>query len=95
MTWSPEELVKQLRYPSGYPAEFERQLMRDAADMIEQQLAARQEDYTASMALGSVRQDAIDMAAAIARIREVCANPPVPSRMLIPYILAALEGNQP
>lgn len=89
MSWSAEELVKYLRLTAG-----NRTLMRDAADMIEQ-LAARQEDYTASMALGSVRQDAIDMAAAIARIREVCANPPVPSRMLIPYILAALEGNQP
>jgi hypothetical protein len=33
--------------------------------------------------------------AAIGRVRSVCANPPVPSRMLIPYVRAAIEGNQP
>jgi chromosome segregation ATPase len=32
--------------------------------------------------------------AAIARVREVCANPPVPSRMLIPLIHAAIEGSE-
>lgn len=30
--------------------------------------------------------------AAVQRVREVCANPPVPSRMLIPFVLDALGG---
>lgn len=30
--------------------------------------------------------------AAIARVRAICLNPPVPSRMLIPIVIAALDG---
>lgn len=42
--------------------------------------------------LAQARHEASVAEAAIARVREICADPPVPSRMLIPLIRAAIEG---
>lgn len=90
MSWSPEELVKQLRYPmpNWAKASANAALMRDAADMIERLTQTHWVAY---------RDRAQNAEAAIARVRELCDRAVFTGQHMLPetVVRGAIEGNQP
>lgn len=78
MSWSAEELVKQLRYPPAYMDSSATALMRVAADMIDRlraELATAQEELRLSNETGNWTC-CLEAEAAIARVEELCDTDP-------------------
>lgn len=97
MSWSAEELVKQLRYPPAYMDSSATALMRVAADMIDRLRAELAEAYRAyALDADEVRLELHNAEAAIARVRELCNRAVFTRQHMLPEstVRDAIERNE-